>query len=174
MENEIWRDIKGYEGLYQVSNLGRVKSLAHTIVRSNGWKQTFGERILKAKNALGYSSVTLCDRGKHRSNYVHRLVAEAFVPNPNGYLEVNHKNEDKRDNRAENIEWCTRQYNLLYGCRGEKSGHSLGRETVLVSESGEEIHFDRISRAAEFLGVTTQAVSQARRRNQRTKGYKVL
>lgn len=174
MEQEVWKDIRGYEGLYQVSNMGRVKSLSHTILRSNGFPQSFGERILSPRHSNGYRMVTLCSIGEQGNFYVHRLVADAFIPNPNGYKEVNHKNEDKADNRAENIEWCSRRYNLLYGCRGDKAGHSLGHKTTLIDGNGEELVFDRETSAAKFLGVTIQAISQAYRKNQKSKGYKVI
>nr|DAT75898.1 MAG TPA: homing endonuclease [Caudoviricetes sp.] len=173
MEQEVWKDIHGYEGLYQISNMGRVKSLSRVILRSNGFPQSFGERILSPRNSNGYRSVSLCC-GTKKTFYVHRLVADAFIPNPNGYKEVNHKNEDKADNRAENIEWCSRGYNLLYGCRGDKAGHSLGHKTILIDGSGEELVFDRETFAAKFLGVTIQAISQAYRKNQKSKGYKVI
>ena len=173
MEQEIWKDIHGYEGLYQVSNMGRVKSLSHVILRSNGFPQSFGERILSPRNSNGYRCVSLC-RVTKKTFYVHRLVADAFIPNPNGYKEINHKNEDKADNRVENIEWCSRRYNLLYGCRGDKAGHSLGHKTTLINGSGEELVFDRETSAAKFLGVTIQAISQAYRKNQKSKGYKVI
>lgn len=173
MENEIWKDITGYEGFYQVSNLGRVRSVARKIIRSNGRVQTFGSEIISPRSVLGYKAVNLCRVGSGKNHYVHRLVASAFVPNPNGYKEINHKNEDKSDNRAENLEWCTRQYNLLYGRRGDSSGKSLGREVVLVSDTGEKMEFDRLTKAAEYLGVTIQAVSQARKKKQKTKGFRV-
>lgn len=102
---EIFIDIKGYEGLYQISNLGRIKSL---------W---FGkEKILKGgKDKDGYLKVILSREGKHKTYSVHRLVAEAFIPNTNNHPQVNHKNEDKTDNCVDNLEWCTQKYNVNYG-----------------------------------------------------------
>ena len=105
---EIWKDIKGYEGLYQVSNLGRIKSLTR--------KNVLKERIIKGgiqKN--GYRFVLLYKDKKVRIFKVHRLVAEAFIPNPNEYKEINHIDENKQNNNAENLEWCTRSYNCSYG-----------------------------------------------------------
>lgn len=104
--NEIWKDIKDYEGLYQVSNLGRVMSL----------KYNHGDNkcILNGGKSRGYLTVLLY-KGDRRKYLVHRLVAEAFLPNPDGLPCVNHKNEDKTDNRVENLEWCTYQYNNTYG-----------------------------------------------------------
>ena len=109
MEKEIWRNIKDYPD-YQVSNMGRVKSLK------------FGkEKILKNnKVSSGYLQVNLSKDGKQKTYYIHRLVATAFITNPNNLSEVNHKNEDKTDNRVENLEWCNSKYNLNYGTRTER------------------------------------------------------
>ena len=118
---EIWRDIPGYEGIYQVSNLGRIKSLPRIIICSNGYKKNYGSKILKfSSDKNGYSKVALCKFCKQRSFLVHRLVAELFVPNPNNYSEVNHKDENKSNNCSNNLEWCTRKYNVNYGNRTKK------------------------------------------------------
>lgn len=171
MENEIWKDITGYEGFYQVSNLGRVRSVDRKIIRNNGWVQTFRGRIVRTTEILGYKMVHLSKAGTTTNHYVHRLVAQAFVPNPNNYREVNHKDEDKANNRAENIEWCTRRYNLLYGDRGRKAGIALGKRVVLIGEDGVEHHFYSRSEAGRYLGVTVQAISQAIRKKQKSKGF---
>ena len=115
---EIWRDIKGYEGLYQVSNLGRVKSLG------NGCSNASKERILKPfidnREGKGYLRVTLCKNGKTKRFQVHRLVAEAFIPNPNNLPFINHKSEIKSQNNVENLEWCDQKYNNSFGTRIER------------------------------------------------------
>lgn len=103
MTDEVWKDVFGYGGDYQVSNLGRVRSC-----KRKSWKIL---KPIKLRN--GYEAVNLYS-DKRRLEYVHRLVAEAFIPNPNEYLYVNHKNEVKTDNRVSNLEWCTAFYNNHY------------------------------------------------------------
>lgn len=105
MENEKWKPVFGYEGLYEVSDLGRVRSKY-----SGEWK------VLKpAKNHNGYLFVNLKRDSRQKNFYLHRLVADAFIPNDNIFnTEVNHINEIKSDNRASNLEWCDRSYNLAY------------------------------------------------------------
>lgn len=113
MEEEIWKDVKGYEGLYQVSNLGRVCSLERqTYDTVRKYIRKVRKRILKqALPKLGYYSVQLTKNGKQKSFRVHVLVAAAFLPNPNNFPVINHKNAIKTDNRVENLEWCTYQHN---------------------------------------------------------------
>ena len=111
---EEWRDIKGYEGLYQVSNKGRVKSL--------GNNKTKKEKILSLKPSNnGYIRVYLCKNGKQKPFSVHRLVAQAFLLNPNNLPVVNHKDENKLNNNVENLEWCTVAYNNTYGTKIERA-----------------------------------------------------
>jgi len=113
---EQWKDIFGYEELYQVSNYGRVRSLPR-----NG---TVNEiKILKLQKDIdGYLRVFLYKNRKAKPHKVHRLVAYAFIPNDNIFkTEINHLNEDKIDNRVENLEWCTRKENANYGTRTERS-----------------------------------------------------
>ena len=114
-EKEIWKDIEGYEGLYEVSNYGRVKSLGNG--KSTN-KNNCKERILKPrKNRYGYLQVGLYKEGKVKRPCIHRLVAEAFIPNTENLEQVNHIDEDKTNNCVENLEWCTREYNNNYGTR---------------------------------------------------------
>lgn len=106
--SEEWKDIKGYEGLYQISNLGRVKSL--------NYNKTKQEKILKAGYSKeGYAFVNLCKKGKNLHITVHKLVATAFIENPNNYTEINHKDENRSNNNVKNLEWCSHLYNMNYG-----------------------------------------------------------
>ena len=106
---EIWKDKKDYEGHYQVSNFGRVKSIK------------FGkEIILKQKIKDGYYYVGLSKNGIAKNYFVHRLVAQAFLPNPNNLPCVNHKDEDKLNNNVDNLEYCSYSYNNTYGTRLER------------------------------------------------------
>lgn len=103
--NELWKDIKGFEGYYQISSYGRVKSFKKY---KNGY-------ILSNKNCKGkYFSLVLSANEKKKSTRIHRLVAEAFIPNPNNYPCVNHKDLNKQNNCIDNLEWCTYQYNVRH------------------------------------------------------------
>lgn len=114
---EVWKDIKNYEGFYQGSNLGRVKSLERIDCIGHHRK----ERILKPKkDKYGYLQVNLWKNGKKKTFTVHRLVAEAFIPNPNNLPCINHKDECKTNNNVNNLEWCDNKYNNAYGTRTEK------------------------------------------------------
>lgn len=110
---EIWKDIKGFEGLYQVSSFGRIRSFKTSTKLGYGKKwHILNPTVLNT----GYESVTLYkSKTEKKRQLVHRLVAENFIPNNNNYPCVNHKDENKRNNQVDNLEWCTYQYNNAYG-----------------------------------------------------------
>lgn len=122
MKKEIWKDIEGYEGLYQVSSYGRVRSADRIIEYNDGRKGLFKWRIKKtSKDSYGYLFCSLSKNSKLKVTKVHRLVAEAFILNPNHLPQINHKDEDKTNNHVSNLEWCDGKYNANYGTRNKRS-----------------------------------------------------
>lgn len=115
--NEEWRDVVGYEGLYQVSDNGRVKSVKRCVPHANEKTMFVRERICKVFVNRKYIYVTLSKDGKQSNMKVHRLVAEAFIPNPDGLPQVNHKDENPSNNQVCNLEFCTNDYNIRYGTK---------------------------------------------------------
>ena len=123
---EIWKDKKNYEGLYQVSNLGRAKSLDRYIKGKGHSLQLKKGRILKPmKDNNGYLKVRLCNGEKSKTFNLHRLVAEAFIDNPDNLPYVNHKDENKTNNVVTNLEWCDRSYNNNYGTRNKRISEKM-------------------------------------------------
>jgi len=122
---ETWKDIPNYEGLYQVSNLGKVKSLLFN-----------KEKILKTRlSTKGYELINL----KGKTFRVHTLVANTFLSNPNNYKEVNHKNERKADNNVDNLEWCSRKYNCNYGSFPKQVCKRFSKGVAIVDEKMQPI-----------------------------------
>lgn len=118
---EIWRPVKDYEGLYEVSNLGRVRGVDRVVLSKNGKKRFYkGQTKKQKKDKDGYLTVDLSNNGKHKTKKVHRLVAQAFIPNPDNLPIINHKDENPSNNRYDNLEWCTNEYNLNYGTRNKR------------------------------------------------------
>lgn len=153
---EIWKNIAGYESLYQVSNLGRVKSLGNDRTRK--------EKILKpGKNKLGYLKVVLCKEGKMKTITVHRLVAAAFVQNDSLFNnEINHIDENKENNCASNLEWCDRQYNANYGTAIERMAKAQTNDTkrskkVICIETG--IIYPSLNEVQRQLGFASTSIS---------------
>lgn len=141
----IWKPVVGFEGLYEVSNTGIVKSLFRT-VKSKGGKKVVTEKILKPRlNEWGYEGVSLCKNGKQCDKLVHRLVAEVFI-SPFGGNQVNHIDGNKRNNRVENLEWCTGSGNM-------KHAYKNGLHTKVRAVRAVELNmvFPSISEAARYV-----------------------
>ena len=147
---EEWKQIDGYEGKYEVSNLGRIKSFAQN---KNG----------KIKNgyldAKGYLSIHLYKgpcQGKRFK--IHRLVAETFIPNPNGYPQINHKDENKTNNCVNNLEWCDNTYNARYGTKAKRAGlknrccKTTSEEIYSIDANGNIVHYGSIGEAERITG----------------------
>ena len=171
MQNECWKPIKDYEGIYEVSNYGRVKSLERVIYNS-GTKNglyTIHEKIIKQrinKKRYGYCELSLHKNGKEKRFKVHRLVAEAFIPNPNNLPEVNHIDGNKENNHILNLEWVTPSEN-------QKHRHKLGNNKTSQKRVGKFdkdgnliVKYDSIIEAATLEGsprVSIDNVLQGRR-----------
>ena len=140
MTKEVWLDVKGYEGLYQVSSDGRVKSLERKFIDKIGRERYVKERILKPViDRYGYLLVSLYAGGKQKNHTVHRLVCEAFHENPDNKPQVNHINEIKTDNRASNLEWATARENSNFGTRNERLGKARSKPVAQYAQDGELI-----------------------------------
>lgn len=145
---EIWKDISGWEGKYQVSNFGRVKSVARTITR-NGNKVRVFEKILKTNLSYGYPRVSLGDNPR-KAIRIHRLVAEAFIPNPNNLPDVNHIDGVRDNNRVDNLEWVTKLDNFLHS--KNVLGNTFGSKPIKCVETGEVFPSIKAAARAKNLG----------------------
>lgn len=134
---EIWKDIPGYEGLYQASNLGRIRSIDRLVNNTVGLKQMKG-RILKPINGK-YLKVGLSKNGIQKPIRIHRLVALTFIQNPNNYPYVNHKDENKHNNCVDNLEWCTNLYNIYYGERNKKVSVNNSKCKIVQKDKNDNI-----------------------------------
>ena len=181
MENiEIWKDIKGYEGKYQVSNLGRIKSLERDVFFPNGTVNRHIEEKILVQNIgkLGYAYVNLYLNGKAKTIKTHRLVAMAFLPNPENKPMVNHKDEVKTNNVVDNLEWCDAQYNALYGTRIQrqkqtyKDNYKNGKNKAVKKVFCVELNktFDCITSAQEQLGIWRSVIAKVCKGKQKTAG----
>ena len=146
--NEIWKSINDR---YSVSNFGRIKS-----------NYANKERILKPHtNHYGYLMVSLQIDKTKKTCSVHRLVAQAFIPNPDNLLEVNHKDEDKTNNCVDNLEWCTTEYNCSYGTRNVRKGINCRKPICSVDENGNVTHYASRIEASELTGINDTSISKA-------------
>lgn len=189
MEKEIWKDVVGYEGYYDVSNLGRVRSVDRFVSNMFGTNTLRKSKLKKLKDQNRYKRVGLNKDGKKKLFLVHRLVAEAFIPNPNNLPEINHIDENPSNNNVSNLEWCSRDYNLNYGTRGERisdknkisligkniNNPSLSKAVLQFTLDGEFVAEYPSTREAERqTGIKNQSISLCCKgvRLKSTGGYK--
>ena len=179
---EIWKDVSGYEGYYQVSNLGRVKSLDRWITYRDGRKYFYRSKIKsQAKYRGGYLFVSLKVNRHQFSAKVHRLVAQAFIPNPENKPQVNHKNGIRTDNRVENLEWVTCSENHLHAfrvlgrnptCLGVTGkNHPSSRPILQYSLNGKFIkEHESATYASKELGISLSSLCRAVKMKYKTSG----
>ena len=173
---EVWKNIKDYEGIYQVSNLGNVRSLDRVSKNRHHLK---GKILKQHRDKDGYLKLCLFKNGVGRHFFVHRLVTIAFIPNPDNKPQVNHIDEDKDNNKANNLEWCTVLYNNNYGKRLEKAVKSNDyKKLAKINEkpiygfnpnfSQDKISFNSIKEAAQKLNTTGGSIGRVLRGERKT------
>lgn len=180
VREEIWKDVPEYEGIYQVSSLGRIKVLPRTIYvtrsgyRTGSYSYTAPEKIMSPSIRTGYLCITLTKDGIKHNCLMHRLVAKAFIPEYSEELEVNHIDENKLNNNLINLEVCTRQYNKNYGTGSIRSALHRSKAVIQLSRDGEIIcEWTGINEASRGTGVCVKDIWRCcNNHNATSKGYK--
>lgn len=173
MGKEIWKDIDDYEGFYQVSNLGRVRSLDNWIWNGTGFFLKPGKVLIPRKTKTGYLRVQL----KGKDFYIHRLVATTFIDNPLNFPQVNHKDENKANNEVSNLEWCTCAYNNSYGSRMKKIACALKGKTInnkaiyCLNKKGKLLYiFNSAIEASKYFNIDNSGICKAANKKLTTYG----
>lgn len=160
---ELWKDIVGYEGRYQVSSFGRVRSVSRIVNRPRGTTRLVESKVLSLqKNKFGYLRILLIDKNhKAKTCSVHRLVALTFIPNPNNLPMVNHKDENKENNSVENLEWCDAAYNTSYGTAIQRRSEKRRRKVEMIDKySGKTLKvFNSVQEASNESGISRQLIT---------------
>ena len=161
--DEIFKPIAGYEGFYEVSNLGRVRSLDRIVEHFDGVKRLLKGKFMVPRQDVtyGYMRVSLSKNHCRNLFFVHRLVAQAFIPNqdPEHLTIINHKDEDPSNNRADNLEWCDQKYNINYGTRTAKVIEKLSRPVCGYTNQGEVVIRFKSMDEAELSGYRHSEIS---------------
>lgn len=165
---EVWLDVKNYEGLYQVSNKGNVRSMDRIVASGKGFRLHKGILLRKYKTNFGYYRLSISVNQKQKTFLVHRLVAEAFIPNPENLPEVNHKDENKLNNEPYNLEWCTSHYNINYGTATHRRKETLKftsccKKVIQLDFDGNVIKIWRSASEAGRNGFNTVGVARCAR-----------
>lgn len=148
--NEIWKDIKGYKGLYQISNLGNVKSLKREKLKK--------DKIIKPYNTKGYLRIGLLKNKVRKGHFIHRLIAQEFIPNPENKPFINHINGITNDNNIKNLEWCTHQENVDHAWRtGLMKPPNKGKFGINSSRHTEVLQFDLSGNFVSEYGSVAEA-----------------
>ena len=178
---EVWKDIEGYEGIYQVSNLGRVRSVDRVVHRTDPRHGKPISFVLKGtimkpqlNKKTGYLSVHLKVIEPFKTGLIHRLVGKAFIPNPDNLPEINHKNRFRDDNRAVNLEWCTKDYNVNYDGAKQRGAEKRFIKVEQLDLKGNHIQtYNSITEAAKAVNGSTNKISFCcLGKRQKHKGYR--
>lgn len=163
MQQEIWKDIPGYSGLYQVSNFGRIKGLSR-IVKNKARQMVVRTKIKKPQTNKrnGRLFISLSKDGIKKTYSIHRLVAMAFIPNPNNLPQINHKDENPKNNNVENLEWCTAYYNTNYGNGIAKRAKLKSKAIYQIDKTTHKIitRFDSLTQAQKKTGIDKRLISK--------------
>ena len=154
---EEWKVIPGYEGMYEASSKGNIRSLDREIKDKNGHiRHQKGKVIRTYYDKRGYKRCYLCKDGDNKELLVHQLVAKAFIPNPNNYKMINHKDETHDNNCVENLEWCDAKYNNNYGTLKQRLSELKKKKIICITDGNK---FNSVNEAAEFYGIDRRLIS---------------
>ena len=156
----MWRPIKGYEGLYEVSDKGLIRSFDRIIPCGKGRIHNHKGKLLTGKsNGKGYLFVLLSKNGRLKKYYIHRIVAETFIENPHNYPIINHKDENRANNEADNLEWCTYKYNSNYGNCRQKISMRQCKKVIQIFCDGTEKEWSSAREAEKVTGINHSNIS---------------
>ena len=174
----MWVNIDGYDGRYQVSESGQVRSVDWVVINKRGIKQVFKGKMLKPTvNALGYYTVTLTKDGRGKPVLLHRIIAKAFIPNPLGYNEINHIDENKLNNSIGNLEWCTHLHNVRHGTAIERASlrkinnPATSNIVAQISNNGAIVaYYPSVREASRVVGIHPNSIIRCCRGERKTTG----